>query len=64
LFSCSLFFCCSPPSFFPLALLMLSHLLWLYSQRMPNTSIIKTASKPLLQKPFLWKEMKKATADF
>jgi hypothetical protein len=42
----------------------LSHLLWLYSQRMPSISTIETASKPLLQKPFLWKETKKATADF
>jgi len=40
--------------------LALSHLLWLYSQRMPNISTIETASKPLLQKPFLWKETKKA----
>jgi hypothetical protein len=31
---------------------------------MPSTSTIETASKPLLQKPFLWKETKKATADF
>jgi len=49
------------PFFLPPAL---SHLLWLYSQRMPSTSTIETASKPLLQKPFLWKETKKATADF
>ena len=53
--SFSLFFFCS---------FALSHLLWLYSQRMPSTSTIETASKPLLQKPFLWKETKKATADF
>ena len=49
------------PFFLPPAL---SHLLWLYSQRMPSNSTIETASKPLLQKPFLWKETKKATADF
>jgi hypothetical protein len=42
----------------------LSHLFWLYSQRMPSIFTIETASKPLLQKPFLWKETKKAMADF
>jgi hypothetical protein len=31
---------------------------------MPSISTIETASKPLLQKPFLWKETKKAMADF
>ena len=50
-------FSSSPPT-------ALSHLLWLYSQRMPSISTIETASKPLLQKPFLWKETKKAMADF
>ena len=52
----SFFFFPSPPS--------LSHLLWLYSQGMPSISAIETASKPLLQKPFLWKETKKAMTDF
>jgi hypothetical protein len=28
--------------------LVFSHLLWLYSQRMPSISTIETASKPLL----------------
>ena len=54
----------SPWFFFFFLLPALSHLLWLYSQRMPSISTIETASKPLLQKPFLWKETKKAMADF
>ena len=29
----------------------------------PSFSFVETASKPLLQKPFLWKETKKAMAD-
>jgi hypothetical protein len=54
----------SLPVFFRVPLSALSHLLWLYSQRMPSISTIETASKPLLQKPFLWKETKKAMNDF
>jgi len=57
------FFVLCDSSFF-LLLTALSHLLRLYSQRMPSISTIETASKPLLQKPFLWKETKKATTDF